>query len=479
MRLVSYCGFPLRLTRSVFRDLAIVMTGFGLLVGFVFPYAVHWMGAPAPLVLHGRFFLYCLAAGLTVGGVNVLIANSVVRARMRLLAARLEEVRATLERIQREGDLCGCDPEHCYLPVDSDDELGRTSESFNLMAAALADALHTTAAVGRMTERLAGQLRLEEMARTALEEMLEHTMSAGGAVLVAREGQLGLAASFGLAGPDALPTHPIVLRVFGQQSGARFEIPGGILLDRVLAHFPPRSVLLEPVRYQGRGLGVVLLASDRPYTEEEIRRFHLLSRPLALAFHNALAYDELEKVAALDGLTGCYNRRFGLARLREEFARARRMEAPLAVILFDLDRFKAINDTWGHLAGDRVLMSVARQSRLLLRQGDVLVRYGGEEFLAVLPFAGEEEAAEAAERVRQAVAAAPVPNNREAIPVTISAGVAAWPQSPVESELELVDLADAALYFAKRGGRNRVVCRSTLLAAEVPREPPVRPRQCR
>lgn len=477
MRLISFCGLPLRLTRSVFRDLAIVMTGFGLLVGLVFPYVVHWMGAPAPHVLNGGFYLYCLAAGLAVGGVNVLIANSVVRARMRLLAARLEEVRATLERIQQEGDLCGCDPEHCYLPVDSDDELGRTSESFNLMAGALGDALHTTAALRRLTERLVEQLRLEEMARTALDEMLEHTLSAGGAVFLAREGQLELAASRGLCEPAALAAHPMVLRVFEQQGGARLEVPGGVLLDRVLAHFPPRSVLLESVHYRGKGLGVVLLASDRPYTEEEIRRFRLLSRPLALAFHNALAYDELEKVAALDGLTGCYNRRFGLARLREEFARARRMEAPLAVVLFDLDHFKAVNDTWGHLAGDRVLMWAARQARLVLRQGDVLVRYGGEEFLAVLPFAGEEEAAEAAERIRQAIAASPVPNGREAIPVTVSAGVAGWPQSAAESELDLVDLADAALYFAKRAGRNRVVCRSSLLELENRRESSV-PRAC-
>lgn len=442
------------------------MAGFGLLVGLVFPWAVHWMGVPSLLVLNPKFQIYCVVAGLVVGGVNVLIANGVVRGRMRMLAMRLEEVRATLERIQQEGDPCDCDPEHCYLPVDSDDELGRTSESFNLMAAALGDALHTTAAVRRMTERLVERLRVEELAETALDELLEHTLSAGGAVLLARDGELELAASRGLCEPEQLITHPMVVRVFEQRCGARLEVPGGILLDRVLAHFPPRAVLLESVHDQGRGLGVVLLASDRPYTEEEIRRFRLLSRPLALAFHNALAYDELEKVAALDGLTGCYNRRFGLARLREEFARARRMEAPLAVVLFDIDHFKAINDTHGHLAGDRVLMWVARQARVSLRQGDVLIRYGGEEFLAVLPFAGEDEAAAAAERVRQAVAAMPLPNGRETIPVTLSAGVAGWPPTAAESETELIDLADAALYFAKRSGRNRVVRRSALGAAD-------------
>lgn len=462
MRLVTFCGLPLRLTRSVFQDLALWMAGFGLLVGVVFPLAIQGMGVPAEHVNDWRFRLYCVAAGLTVGGMNGLIAVGVVRSRFRLLAARLAEVRARLERIQQEGDLSGCDPSECFLPVDSADELGRASESFNLMAAALGEALHTTAAVRKMTERLVEKLRLEEMARTALDEMLEHTLSAGGAVFLARDGQLVLAASSGLSDAAPLACHPLVLRVIETLGGVRLEFPGGILLDRVLASFPPREVLLEAVQYDGRALGVILLASDRPYTEEESRRLRLLSRPLALAFHNALAYDELETVAALDGLTGCYNRRFGVARLREEFARVVRMDAALSVILFDLDHFKAVNDSWGHLTGDRVLMQAARQARLLLRQGDVLCRYGGEEFLAVLPFAGAEEAAEVAERIRRAISETPVPNGREAIWVTVSAGVATWPEAPAESEMELIDLADAALYLAKRGGRNRVVARSPL-----------------
>jgi diguanylate cyclase (GGDEF)-like protein len=459
VKLFSLCGLPVRLTRSVFRDLAIVMTGLGLLVGMAFPFATHLMGVPAEYAEDWRFRVYCVLAGLGVGGLNALIANSVVRGRFRLLSSRLEEVRAALERIQHEGDVCACSPAECFLPVDSDDELGRASESFNLMAAALSDALHTTFAVRKMTERLVEKLRLEEMARTALGEMLEHTASAGGALYLARDGQLELAASTGIVEASRLASHPMVLTAFETLAGGRLELPGGISLDRLVACFPPRAVLLEAVQYDGRALGVVLLASDRPYTEEEIRRLKLLSRPLALAFHNALAYDELERVAALDGLTGCYNRRFGLARLREEFARAVRMGVPLSVILMDLDHFKTVNDSWGHLAGDRVLMQIARQAKQLLRQGDLLVRYGGEEFLAVLPFTNAEEAAAAAERIRIAIAEKPVPNGRAAVPMTLSAGVAAWPETPAESEMQLVDQADAALYLAKRSGRNRVMIR--------------------
>jgi two-component system cell cycle response regulator len=467
MRCVSISGLPVRLTGSVFRDLAIVMVAFGLLVGLAFPYTVHRMGVPKEHVLTVRFHLYCLLAGLAVAGMNMLIANGVVRSRLQLLANRLQDVRATLERIKQEGSPSACDPEHCFLPVDSDDELGRTSEAFNQMAAALGDALRTNTAVRQLAERLVEQLRMEEMARAALDQLIEHTLSSGGAVLVAREGQLEVAAARGLACPEALAAHPEVCRVLEKQAEARIEVPGGIVLDRVLAHFAPRAALLQALSHRGRGVGVVLLASDRPYKEEEVRRLRLLSRPLALAFHNALAYDELERVAALDGLTGCYNRRFGLGRLREEFERARRIESPLGVILFDIDHFKSINDTWGHLAGDRVLASVARQIRLSMRQGDMLIRYGGEEFLAVLPFAGEEEAAKAAERVREAVNSSPVLCGPGAISVTLSAGVAAWPQQAAESELQLVDLADGALYLAKRSGWDRVVCQSAVMPSNV------------
>ena len=90
----------------------------------------------------------------------------------------------------------------------------------------------------------------------------------------------------------------------------------------------------------------------------------------------------------MDPLTDAYNRRFGLARLREEFSRAVRAENPLGILMLDLDHFKAINDTYGHLVGDRVLRAVATACRRVVREGDILIRYGGEEFLVLLPGAG-------------------------------------------------------------------------------------------
>ncbi|MEX1294867.1 MAG: GGDEF domain-containing protein, partial [Candidatus Limnocylindrales bacterium] len=177
---------------------------------------------------------------------------------------------------------------------------------------------------------------------------------------------------------------------------------------------------------------------------------------LGLALTNATSHDRLERLAAIDPLTDAYNRRFGLVRLQEEFGRALRVEGPVGVLMVDLDHFKDVNDTFGHLAGDRVLHAVARSIRRVLREGDILIRYGGEEFLAVLPGASAADLGDLAERLRRAVSATEVPDREVRIRVTASVGAASYPEHDVSSASDLVEAADEALYVAKRSGRDRV-----------------------
>ena len=133
-----------------------------------------------------------------------------------------------------------------------------------------------------------------------------------------------------------------------------------------------------------------------------------------------------------------------------------RTAAPLGVLMLDIDHFKAVNDTYGHLVGDRVLKSVCAIVRSSLREGDVLLRYGGEELLAVLPAASSTDLHEMGERLRQAVEDSSVTDGEKTVRVTLSAGGAAYPTHNVEREDGLIGLADEALYRAKKGGRNRV-----------------------
>ncbi len=156
-----------------------------------------------------------------------------------------------------------------------------------------------------------------------------------------------------------------------------------------------------------------------------------------------------------DGLTGLWNRTAILDILERELARGRRSANPVGVVMADLDHFKRINDAHGHLAGDEVLRQAARRLLSMLRPYDTVGRYGGEEFLVVLPGCDAATTLGLADRLCRHMAAEPVDWEQTRVPITLSLGVAAWAGGPGEAA-ELLRTADVALYRAKRDGRNRV-----------------------
>lgn len=178
-----------------------------------------------------------------------------------------------------------------------------------------------------------------------------------------------------------------------------------------------------------------------------------------------LANRKLEEMAITDSLTGCYNRRYLMQKLEKEAVDHIRDQVPFSIILFDIDHFKKINDQFGHLVGDQVLIATVEAVRGILRPSDVLARYGGEEFTIYLPGSGSREAEELAHDVMRAVAQIPTDIGSQVVTirVTISVGIASAEtyETPVEEVRDflrsLFARADAALYQAKNGGRNRVV----------------------
>ena len=168
------------------------------------------------------------------------------------------------------------------------------------------------------------------------------------------------------------------------------------------------------------------------------------------------AIKKLEMVSRVDGLTQLFNRSHWQSRLAEEFSRAGRYQSPLALIMFDLDHFKSINDTHGHLGGDAVLVQVAGVIKGALRDSDIAGRYGGEEFGIVLPNTSAEGAKVVAERLRSNIESTPVPFDKVHIPVTASLGIAEFRSDITDLEVFIAN-ADAALYEAKESGRNRVI----------------------
>jgi diguanylate cyclase (GGDEF)-like protein len=174
------------------------------------------------------------------------------------------------------------------------------------------------------------------------------------------------------------------------------------------------------------------------------------------AYRTKYLMDLLEKKAQIDGLTGLYNRAFFDARIKEEMERARRYENPLAIVLFDVDRFKMCNDTYGHSFGDVVLAEVADTARTVARSTDLVARYGGEEFVVIATEQDLEGARAVAERLREGVADLELTHNGARVPVTASFGVSSTVEIGYDDVQALVDAADRALYAAKEGGRNRV-----------------------
>jgi two-component system, cell cycle response regulator len=168
-------------------------------------------------------------------------------------------------------------------------------------------------------------------------------------------------------------------------------------------------------------------------------------------------HEAIYRMTIIDGLTEAANKRYFLEFLDREMARCARYQRPLSLVMFDLDHFKQINDTHGHLAGDFVLREMSRRLRSRIRKEELLARYGGEEFVVVLPEAGHPGAMDFAEQLRRLVEREPFLFEEDSIPLTISVGVATIDGDPAIDTAQFVKLVDENLYRAKRGGRNRVV----------------------
>lgn len=171
-------------------------------------------------------------------------------------------------------------------------------------------------------------------------------------------------------------------------------------------------------------------------------------------------HQELYKMAVLDAVTGVFNKRYFLDRLTEEFSHSKRAGLPLVLIMIDVDHFKKVNDTHGHLAGDCVLAHLAGAIKKMVRVSDILARYGGEEFALILRNTDEQGGSQMAERIRRNVEQNPAQFESASIPVTISLGVAALNEGEYTSPELFLEAADQYLYQSKEAGRNRVTSKN-------------------
>lgn len=246
----------------------------------------------------------------------------------------------------------------------------------------------------------------------------------------------------------------LATRVRGVPFGAyrAHGVPGG---DESAPAEPGRA-LLVPLRHEDQSFGCLSVLIHRDLAKHEQETARNAVTQLAPCLKNSLDYLRLKRRADRDGLTGLFNRRSFDARLDLELKRHMRHKAGFVLLMADLDHFKKVNDTHGHLAGDAVLRHAAQTLEGGIRTTDFLARFGGEEFVVILPHTGQAQAWMLAERLRRRVSGGNLRYAGRAIPVTVSIGLAGFTPGQAATPASLLAMADQALYAAKNAGRNRV-----------------------
>ena len=225
------------------------------------------------------------------------------------------------------------------------------------------------------------------------------------------------------------------------------------------------SVAMMPLIRQDKLIGSLNFGSvdDRRFTRHHATDFlNHLAIITVFCLENSVNRARLVRSGLTDVLTGWHNRRYLQTRLREELARAKRDQKPLVCLMMDVDHFKRVNDTYGHLAGDTVLREIVQRVECEIRASDVAARYGGEEFVVLLPATSMQDAVPLADRIRNAVAGSPIDINDEtSVAITVSIGIADTIPKPNSNDLKtaaeaLIAAADLAMYQAKSDGRDRI-----------------------
>ncbi|HEX5809342.1 MAG TPA: diguanylate cyclase [Anaerolineales bacterium] len=218
-----------------------------------------------------------------------------------------------------------------------------------------------------------------------------------------------------------------------------------------------RSVMIVPLVLEGEVLGTLSLSGSMPsvFTRADLQLLTSIAATATAAIHNAILYQETRHLAALDPLTGQLNRRTFFELGQRELDRYLRFGRPLSWIMFDVDLFKQINDSYGHSAGDQVLTTIAERCCDVIRHVDIFGRFGGDEFVILLPETDHSMAREIADRIRLSISEEPVTTDAGPVSVSISIGITEATRETADLGL-LLNKVDQALYKSKRAGRNSI-----------------------
>ncbi len=444
------------LFKNTFFVLAIRMIGFGIFVGIIFPFFVHELGVPKSIAFSNIFLVSCVMAGILVGFINIIISSITVKKKLIVLVNKMNKTKDTAIEFVKGDCINGYKAEeHCIQP-DSDDEFGLCTQTFNELLVSFADAIRLVDDIKTLTSLFASQLNLKELSKSALELIMESTGADAGAILIKEDDEIRILESFGIQNTKQLLVDSNILSVFSKGETCYISRPDEIKDENMSGDASLEEMIVEPVKFSEIPYAVILLAKIEPFKTMYLKRLGIIAQSFAIALHNALEHEQLQKVAALDSLTGALNRCFGMMRLHNEYHKVVQLKIHLGILMLDIDYFKQINDHYGHIIGDRVIKEVADSIRSAIRECDILMRYGGDEFVVILPGTSRVETVIVAERIQEIIRENKLKSIECEVGVTTSAGCDSFPESVAKDELELIANADKAMYISKNSGRDKV-----------------------
>lgn len=350
-----------------------------------------------------------------------------------------------------------------FMAIKEDVTARKELEQAEIDQRRLAEALRDTAAA------MNSSLQLEEVLDRILDcvgRIADYDagflvmLEGDGARIVRQRGMpLARAGSAGAQGRYRLADLPLLGPLLGERQSCFVADTNDDPACRAGCRMVPgtRSCLGIPLEIRGSVVGAMVLTSTTPnhFTADGAQRLRAFASQASVAIENAQFFQQVHRLSVTDGLTGLSNRRHFFEVAKVEFERARRHGRPLSIAMIDIDRFKDLNDLWGHLAGDAVLREVAQRVKDTVRAIDKVARYGGEEFVVLMPETELAEARLVAERVCRRVGEDPVVEGGVAMATTVSVGVGEINEKCASLE-EVLKWADQALFAAKQAGRNRV-----------------------
>jgi diguanylate cyclase (GGDEF)-like protein len=228
-----------------------------------------------------------------------------------------------------------------------------------------------------------------------------------------------------------------------------------IRLFHAWEYIPDKTIVFWPVRLENDNMAGVVIVADNEQAPRYLAEGNIFIPQIEMGLERTRLFTEVRERSRVDGLTGLYLRRYFIERLQTEIQRAKRYAGFFSVLILDLDLFKKVNDTYGHLVGDKVLCGVSRIFVDCVKPGDMIGRYGGEEFIILMPMRSKEEVMSIAKEINKIVAKKEFSAENVKFHVTISIGVSHYPGDGTSTD-ELIAKADQALYSVKSGGRNGV-----------------------